>query len=565
MSRSPIAPSAHGDASVGGSALPRRRLLQLAGLGALAAAVPGGRAVAQGASRPPARRKGQIVMGISQEPTVFNPVRPHIEVDDGVYFNIFSPLWLIDPKGDLVPQLAVEIPSKANGGISADGLTWRIRLRPGVTWHDGAPFTAEDVKFTLELINRPDFPAYSRSGHNLVRDIQVVSPTELTWRMERLYVPYLSVLATTFMVPRHILGAGGDPKDSPFNNKPVGTGPFRFVERRPGEHILLEANDRFFGEGPHVERVVIRYIPDLTVLKTQFQTGAIDYIGPQGISADNWEEAKAMPGRRVFKAPRAFIENIALNHERAPFKDPAVRRALYLAMDKATIIKDIYYGINSPAETYMPAESWAFNPDLPLHRYDPALARKVLDDAGWKPGQGGVREKDGVRLAFSNSTTTGNHLREQTQQFLQQGWRDIGADMSIRNFPPAVMWGDYWRKSQYDSTMTATAYMVGSDPDVRDRLSSKAIPNRTGNGLNTPGYENAEVDVLLEAGNVELDREKRKEIYRKVQAIVRRDLPILPMFQSTTIEGVKSGLVGYQANVNLRANFWNVNTWYWAT
>ncbi|MGE0716620.1 MAG: peptide ABC transporter substrate-binding protein [Alphaproteobacteria bacterium] len=548
-----------------GPKLPRRRFLALTGASALAAALPPGAATAQGVPPPPATRKGQVVIGISQEPTVLNPLRPHIEVDDGLYFCIFSPLWTIDPAGQLVPQLAAEIPTVENGGLSADGLTWRIKLRPGVVWHDGTPFTAEDVKFSIELINRPDFGATSRSGHSLVRDIQVVGPTELTWRMERIFVPYMSVLATTFIVPRHVLGAVADPKDSPFNSKPVGTGPFRFVERRPGDYILMEANDRYFGKGPYLERLVIRYIPDLTVLKTQFQTGAIDYIGLQGISADNYQEALTMPGRRIFKAPRGFIENIALNHEREPFKDPAVRRALYLAMDKQTIIRDIYYGIMEPAETYMPAGSWAFNDKLPRHVHDPALARKLLDDAGWKPGQGGIREKNGVRLSFSNSTTTGNHLREQTQQFLQQGWQQIGAQMAIKNFPPAVMWGDYWRKSQYDTTMTGTQYMVASDPDVRDRLSSKAIPNRSGTGLNTPAYENAEVDVLLEQGTSELDREKRKGIYRKVQEIVRQDLPILPIFQSTAIEGVKAGLQGYAANVNLRINFWNVNEWYWAT
>ncbi|WP_374440658.1 peptide ABC transporter substrate-binding protein [Stella sp.] len=548
-----------------GLILPRRRFLQLAAAGAAAGAFPGGVAWAQGARPPKGVRKGQVTVGISQEPTVFNPLRARIEVDEGVHMNLFSPLWSIDPKGNLVPELAVEIPTVENGGVSADGLNWRIKLRPGVTWHDGKPFTAEDVKYTLDLINDPNFPAMLRSGHNQLRDIKVVSPTEITWRMETFFAPYFSVLAWTYIVPKHILGAGGDPKDSPFNNKPVGTGPFKWVDRRPGDHILLEANDKFYGEGPFIEKLIFKYIPDLTVLKTQFQTGAIDHIGLQGITADNFAEAKGYAGRKVQAAPLPFVEAIVLNNERPYFKDAAVRQAMYLAMDKNTIIKDLFYGVPRPTESFLPQESWGYNPGLPVHKYDPAQAKKLLDDAGWKPGAGGVREKNGVKLDFTTSTTAGNHLREQTQQFLQQGWQQIGIKVTIKNFPPAVMWGDYWRKGQFDTAMAGSVYSVGSDPDPSERLSSGSISAKTGTGQNTSQYSNPQVDALLAASQKEVDRDKRKANYHKVQELVRADLPILPIYQWSMIEGVKSGLVGYQPNVNYRSNCWNINTWYWAS
>ena len=133
----------------------------------------------------------------------------HIEVDEGVYFNLFSALWRVDPKGNFLPDLAAEIPTLANGGISADGLSWRIKLRDNVKWHDGTPFTAEDVKFNLDLINNPKFAAGRRAGHELVRDIKVVSPTEITWRMERPYAPYPSILSWTFIVPEAHPREGG--------------------------------------------------------------------------------------------------------------------------------------------------------------------------------------------------------------------------------------------------------------------------------------------------------------------------------------------------------------------
>ena len=146
-------------------ALSRRRLLvTTAALGA-GPLIGAGAGFAQTKPKP----SGQVVIGISQEPTVFDPRRPHIEVDDGVY-----------PKGNLLPRLAAEIPTVSNGGISADGLTWTIKLRPGVTWHDGKAFTSADVKFTIESILAPDFPAYSRTGHELVQNIQTPAPDRVT-------------------------------------------------------------------------------------------------------------------------------------------------------------------------------------------------------------------------------------------------------------------------------------------------------------------------------------------------------------------------------------------------
>ncbi|BBK38225.1 peptide ABC transporter substrate-binding protein [Allostella sp. ATCC 35155] len=549
-----------------GLLLPRRDFLGVAVASGLAAALPGtATAWAQAGKPPKGTRKGQVTIGLSQEPTVMNPLRGRIEVDEGLHMNLFSSLWSIDPKGNLVPELAAEIPTVANGGLSEDGLTWKVKLRPGVTWHDGKPFTAEDVKFTIELIQNKDFPAGSRNGHSLVKDLKVISPTEISWKLERFYAPYFSIMAWTYIVPKHIIGAAADIKNSSFETKPIGTGPFKFVERRPGDYILLAANENYYGEGPYIERLIFKYIPDLIVLKTQFMTGAVDAVGIQGITPDNYEEVSKVKSVKLFRSPMPFVECIILNNERPYFKDPAVRQALYLSLDKETIIRDIYYGVHRPSETYLPPQSWAFNPDLPKQQYDPKAAMKLLDDAGWKPGSGGVREKNGVRLEFSNSTTAGNHLREQTQQFMQQSWQQIGVKLSIKNFPPAVMWGTYWRQSEFDTAMAGSVYTIGSDPDASDRLASWSIPAKTGTGSNTSQYSNPEVDALFKESVSLVDREKRKANYQKIQAMVRKDLPILPVFQYVQTEGTKTNIDGFAANVNYRSNHWNVRTWYWTS
>ena len=257
-----------------------------------------------------------------------------IEIDDGVHFSLFDALFRIDPEGVIQPNLAVEVPSQENGGISADGLQWRIRLRDDVRWHDGEPFTAEDVKFTLELITNPDFRAWRTTGHALVRDITVVSPTEITWRMEEAFAPYLSFLTETFIVPKHILEKEADPNAAAFNQAPVGTGAFKWGQRVAGDHIELVANPDYFGEGPYIEQLIFKYIPDVTVLYTQFKSGDVDLVGQTYITADNYAEASNLPGRVVTLVPSAAVESIYLNLERPQFKDLAVREALYAAIDR---------------------------------------------------------------------------------------------------------------------------------------------------------------------------------------------------------------------------------------
>lgn len=546
----------------------RRRDMLALGLLAGSSTLVGvkGRSIAQTKpAAPPAKPRGQVVAGISQEPTVFNPLMPGSEVDQGVWWQIFSPLWYIDPMGRLVPDLVREVPSVANGGLSADGLTWKIRLRSDAKWHDGTPFTAEDVKYTLDLINTPGFRVRNRIGHNLVRDIVIVAPDEIHWRMESAYSPYLSILALTFMVPRHVLAKAEDPNTAAFNNRPIGTGPFRWGERVAGDHLLLHAIGSYHGTGPHLERVVFKYIPDLTALYTQFRTGQVDYLGIGGIPAHFAREAEGLKGRRISRSPTPFVEHIALNLEFGPFADKAVREALYLAMDKQARIDAIYYGLPVATESFLPRESWAFEPGLPVHKRDPARANALLDAAGWVRGANGIREKGGVRLSFANSTTTGNPGREQSQQLLQQDWLAIGAEMKISNMPAAVIWGDFWQKSKFESVAVGSNFMIGNDPDVTPRFSSKAIPAKQGAGLNTYQYRNAEIDRLLALGASQFDQQERKATYSRIQRMIREDLVLLPVYQSVMAEGLKDGLNGFAPNINCSSNCWNMRDWFWAS
>ena len=538
----------------------RRQALGLLALGAsgvVLSGLPGfSRAMAQDNAA-----KGQLTVGFSQEPTVFNPHMPHIEVDEGIHFSIFDPLFYVDEKGAFVAALAAEVPTVENGGISADGLNWKVKLRDDVKWHDGKPFTAEDVKFTLELLVDPNFRSWRKTGHEFVRDLTVVSPTEITWKMEKPFAPYPSILASTFITPKHLLGAEADRNTAAYNNAPVGTGAFKWKERVAGDYILLDANTDYFGDGPHIERLVYKYVPDLNVMYTQFKTGDIDVVGLQWITPDHYDEAKDLAGKVVNVVPGSTIESLSFNMERPQFKEPAVREALYAAIDKQSIIEALYYGLPTPTESYVPQQSFYYNPDLPKHEYSIEKAKKLLDDAGWAPGADGIRAKDGVKLAFTCSTTAGNHIREQVQQYMQQSFKDIGVEMTISNLPPAVMWGDYWMLSKFDSVIVGLDFLTGPDPDTSDFFRSTSSAAKGGSGQNTWQFVNKDVDDLLAKGGSLFVPEERKAVYLKIQEIMRKELPLLPLFQYATVRGHKQGVENVKPNVNNRIDTWNVATW----
>jgi peptide/nickel transport system substrate-binding protein len=543
----------------------RRDAMRLTAIGSLGLAAPNLLGAPAFGQTPPQKPTGRVVVGMSQEPTVLNPLMVKIEVDDGVHFSLFDALFRVDPKGVIRPNLAAEVPSQQNGGISQDGLQWRVKLRDNVRWHDGKPFTAEDVKFTLELIVNPKFRSWRTLGHSLVRDVTVVSPTEIQWRMEQAFSPYLSFLTETFIVPKHAFDGETDVNNAAFNRSPIGTGAFKFGKRVAGDHVELVANPEYFGEGPYLERIIFKYIPDSTVLYTQLKSGDIDMIGQQFIPANYFDEAKKLPNLTVEKVLRSNVETIYFNLDRPQFKELVVRQAIYTAIDRKSIIDALYYGMPAPTETFMPKQSAYYNPNLPVQEFDLKKAAQMLEDAGWKKGSDGIRAKDGVKLSFANSTTAGDQLREQLQQFVKQSLAEIGVEMKISNLPAAVIWSDFWQQSQFDTALVGITFLIGADPDVTNRFSSKAIPAKGGRGSNNSQYVNPKVDALLEQGTRTFDPEARRPIYQKVQELVRRDLPFMPIYQSETGYGRKKKIQGFVANSNTRTESWDAAHWYWVS
>jgi peptide/nickel transport system substrate-binding protein len=232
-----------------------------------------------------------------------------------------------------------------------------------------------------------------------------------------------------------------------------------------------------------------------------------------------------------------------------------------MAVDRKGWIDAVYYGVPVPTLSYLPPNHWAYNKALVDPGYDPQKAAALLDEAGWKVASDGVRAKDGVRLAFTMSTTAGAKAREQAQQLVQQNFKKINVEMTIKNMPASVVWGDYTVQSQFDTLMVGWDALLYPDPDYGDRIRSTGIPAKGGSGSNYVQYQNPEIDELCSKGVAATSLDERKTIYDKIQAILLDDLPFAPIFSYQTIIGVRDRVKGYDVNPYLTSNAWNTADW----
>ncbi|HYZ62944.1 MAG TPA: peptide ABC transporter substrate-binding protein, partial [Acetobacteraceae bacterium] len=445
-----------------------------------------------------------------------------------------------------------------------DGLRWKVNLKPGVKWSDGQPFTAKDVEFTYQTIINPKVAVRSRGGFDAIKSFKVVDDHTVEMELSRPFTPFLWAWQNMHIVPQHLLKGEADINTAPYNSQPVGTGPFMLKTRVAGSHMVYERNPNYHRGPAKVRQFIHKFVPQLLVLYSQAKTGEVDYMGLQGVPPDRWKEAKTLPDRTFVTLPQPWVQFVYYNCGKPQFSDPKVRKALTIALEMQKSLDDVYYGTFPRTLSYLHPTHWGYNHDLKEDTANPALAAKMLDEAGWRPGPDGIRAKDGVKLQFAMSTTAGNQAREGCQALFQQNWKAIGVDMQIRNMPASVVWGEYTTKSQFDTLLVAWEPTVGMDPDYTARAHSKQIPLKYNAGSNYVQYANAEVDGLLEQGVVEPDREKRKSIYGRVQEILHAEVPFAA--QGATTVGLlhKKNLVGIRPNQYVTDETWNVQDWGWS-
>jgi peptide/nickel transport system substrate-binding protein len=554
------------DGVLSGQITRRQALQRLSafGLGAAAAtALPSRLGLSAGEAA--AQEGGELIVGSSQEAVNYNPI---------LYANtgpetlpevlMFDSLLKLTPEGQYVANLASEAPTRDNGGVSEDGLTWTFKLRDDVKWHDGEPFTANDVKFTWETIMNPDVAVRSRTGHDKVSSVETPDDYTVVMTLSEPFAPFQALWTSgvTGVIPRHILGGGVDVNTHEFNTQaPIGTGPFKFLEHVGGDHLTVERNPDYHGGAPAIERIIVKLIPEVPVMYTQFKTGEIDVVDYQSIQPDRYEEAVGLEGREVVKSPSNFVEFIYFNNSLPLFQDKRVKQALYHASDRQTIIDAVYYGLQTPTLTYLPPTHWAYNADVKQYPYDLEKAKALLDEAGFVPGDDGIRANGDLRLAFTMSTSAGNQARESAQLILQQAFKEIGAEMTIDNRPASTLWTEDVPAGNYETLMVAWDNAIQSDPDPTSRLHSAMIPFESGAGANYVAFKNADADALMEQGVVETDQEARAEIYRKLQDILAEELPWAPLFNNINVFAYKTTLHGYRVNPYLATNFDNAAEW----
>jgi len=542
----------------------RREFIKATGMVAAGTAIAGA-GVGLTAHPAWAKKKKNVIIGMTQEPVQFNPL---LYVNSGTEevpeACMFDALWDVNEKGHFIPNLAAHVPTLENGGITENGKVWKIELKKGVKWQDGAPFTAKDVEFTYKTIINPKIAIRSRSGFDMISDFRVLDDHHVEIHISKPFVPFAWAWQKMHIVPQHLLSKVKDINTAPYNTHPIGTGPYKLVKRVAGSHMIYKKNSAYHRGAPAIDTVIHKFVPDQTVLYTQFKTGEIDVLGLHGVPPERFEEARHLSGRNALVTPAPWVEFIYFNCGKPQFKEKIVRQALYLAVDKEKWIKDIFYGLPPKTLSYLHPSHWAYNHNLKDPGFNPKKAAEMLEGAGWKKGADGIRQKNGIKLKFSMSTTAGAKAREQAEAMIQADWKEIGVHMEIKNMPASVVWGEYTTKSQFDTLMVGWEPTVGMDPDYTARCHSKQIPVKDGVGSNYVQYQNPKLDKLLEEGVLISDMEKRKKVYYKIQEILLEDVPFAPIFAWTFMYGKKSNLKGYKINPYVTDITWNVQDWSWA-
>lgn len=503
-----------------------------------------------------------IVMGAQQEPDSINPYLCDMLAAADCSSIVYSGLLAIDQNWELKPEIATEVPSLQNGGISADGLTYTFHLRKDVKFSDGQPLTSADVKFTQDYIMNPKTNAITTQGWDKVKETLTPDPYTVIFKLKEKFAPFLVTWAggNGGILPKHALENSEDVNKDPFNRAPIGTGPFKFEKWQTGEYLSFVKNPYYYRPGyPKVNRIVYKIIPDENTMLTQFTTHEIDIY--QAYNNLQHATISALKGVKTYQTQTTTYEHIGLNLKRPILSDVRVRQALAYALDLNAISKTIYLGLWKLASSEQASPFW-HNAKVKNYPYSPAKAKALLDQAGWvDTDKDGIREKDGQKLQLSISTTAGRKPREQFEQMTQQLYKDIGVDLVIQNYPASKFFAPFEEggiiyTGQYD--LAVFAWVASPDPDVYSTLSSNQWPPDGQNGM---FYKNARVDELAEAGTTELDVKKRKAIYDEVQAITIKELPYICTFYWTNLDATWGNIGGFKPNGCNVGNFWNCYEW----
>jgi peptide/nickel transport system substrate-binding protein len=501
----------------------------------------------------------------------------------------YEPLAAFDPEGNLVPVLAAEVPSVQNGGVARDGKSVTWKLKRGVQWHDGKPFTADDVVFNWEYAADPATAATTLGTFKDIDRIDKLDSHTVKIVFKRA-VPFWADPFTSSrgqIIPKHLFEAykGGKSRDAPANLKPVGTGPYRFVDFKPGDAIKAELFPGYhMANRPFFDTLEMKGGGDsVSATRAVVQTGEFDFCWNVQVEDEILVRMEQGGKGKIDIAEAGNIEHIQCNFtdpwkdvdgERSSLKtthpylgDPAVRQALGLLVDRASIQEQIYGRLGRSTANFLNAPS-RFNSKNTKWEFNVDKANALLESAGWKKGSDGIRAKDGKKLKMVFQTSI-NQPRQKTQAIIKQAAAKAGIEIEIKSVVASVFFSsdvanpDTYTKFYTDIQMYTTT-MGSPDPEVfmnQFTTAEVATKDNKWQGRNIPRWRSEEYDRIFKQAEAELDPVKRGAHFIKMNDLVIQNGVVIPVLWRMVISGVSHKLKNTDIS-GWDSNFWNLRNWY---
>jgi len=470
---------------------------------------------------------------------------------DTAYLGELTMAWLFryDRANEPVPELATEVPTKRNGDIDAPGTAIRIKLRRGVTWSDGKPFTADDVIFTTNEMNDPHNPVTSRIGFELVTKMDEPDPYTVVFHLKKPFGSFLprfftTGAATTPILPKHAFAHAGDLSHAAYNALPIGIGPFVFTAWHRGTDVELARNSRYWRGVPKLERVVFQIYNDSNTLLAQMQSGGVDlWLRAPG---NFLSRLRAIRGVTVASGPAYTYEHYDFNVTRPALGDIAVRRALRLGVDRPAIVAKVLDGAGIVQESIVPPTYPLAPQGIALVPFDPARANHELDAAGWRRGADGIRAKHGVRLALTIVLVTGTPILDEMVELTRGWWAKLGIALNVRSFIASQLFDPIHgqlRKGDWDVALFGWSLNAVDDPT--EIFGCGSFPP---NGQNYGHWCDPALTPALEAFDASYDaREQARALATFDRGVVDR-VPTMVLYYSRLTRAQNLDLTGYSPN-----------------
>lgn len=513
--------------------------IMVGGLIALAAGLGGSVAVQAQTAETPVRG-GTAIAVLPQEPTSLNPALSTNVSDRVLGCIMYEGLLMVSPDYKLMPGLA------KSWTVSPDGLTYTFELQKA-TWHDGKPFTSEDVAYSLPEVSAKYSSIFAPAGR-VIDKIETPAPDKVVIKLKRSFGPFLISLGCiqgAAIMPAHIF-KGTEPLKTAANvSQLAGTGSFKYASWQHGDHVKLVKNTNYYVEGkPYLDEIIGKVISQASARLQALQAGEVDVsraFPPNYLAA-----VRATPSLKVETSDSAPLATyVFMNTKRKPYDNKLVRKALYMAIDRDYIFKNAFFEVGQVGTAPFTTEiAWAANPDIDyrkMYPFDPAKANAMLDEAGVKRGP------DGKRFSTTISIFTNQYPEfQQVAAAMRSMWQAIGVEASTEALEDATMIKKVFTEMDFDATVqTYTSY---SDPalGVARTWSTGVIGKSYGN---PSGYSNPVVDDLFDKGEGGIDFNTRGPFYKEAQAIVAEDLPVFTLRQYRENDAASKRLRGVWGKV----------------